>query len=130
MINRESLNNVKKRREIRRKLTLDLLQKENILTKMQTEQRLCLILDNYSVHKSAFIKKIALYLNITLIYLPPYSPHLNPIEQIWRLTKREIKHYYLKSKEFLQELTIKTYNNLISETKVYDKWFETFIPKV
>ncbi|MBR0370796.1 MAG: transposase [Methanobrevibacter sp.] len=41
-----------------------------------------------------------MHLNITLIYLPPYSPHLNPIEQIWRQMKREIKHYYLESKEF------------------------------
>ena len=73
---------------------------------MQTEQRLCLILDNYSVHKSAFIKKIALHLNITLIYL------------------------YLKSKEFLEDLTIKTYTKSILDTKVYDKWFETYIPKV
>lgn len=55
--NRESINNVKKRREIRRKITLNLLEKENIITKIQTEQRICLILDNYSVHKSAFIKK-------------------------------------------------------------------------
>lgn len=80
--NRESLNNVKKRREIRRKITLNLLEKEDMITKMQTEQRICLILDNYNVHKSSFIKKIALHLNITLIYLTPYSPHLNPIEQI------------------------------------------------
>ena len=128
--NRESLNNVKKRREIRRKITLNLLEKEDIITKMQTEQRICLILDNYSVHKSAFIKKIALHLNITLIYLPPYSPHLNPIEQIWRQMKREIKHHYLKSKEFLHELTINTYFESILDTKVYDKWFETYIPKV
>ena len=97
---------------------------------MQTEQRTCLILDNYSVYKSAFIKKIALHLNIELIYHPPYSPHLNPIEQIWRQMKRKIKHYYPESKEFLQELTIETYNESISETKVYDKWLETFIPKV
>ena len=109
--NRESINNVKKRREIRRKITLNLLENENIITKIQTEQRICLILDNYSVHKSAFIKKIALHLNIALIYLPPYFPHLNPIE---------IKHYYLESREFLQELTIKTYNKSISGTKVYD----------
>ena len=71
--NRESLNNVKKIREIRRKITLNQLEKEDIITKMLTEQRICLILDNYSVHKSAFIKKIALHLNIVLIYLPPYS---------------------------------------------------------
>ena len=128
--NRESLNNVKKRRELRRKITLNLLNKENIISKIQTEQRLCLILDNYSVHKSVFIKKIALRLNITLIYLTPYSPQLNPIEQIWRQMKREIKHYYLKSKEFLEDLTIKTYTKSILDTKVYDNWFETYIPKV
>ena len=127
---RESLNNVAKRREIRRKITSHLLKKEDILTKMETEQRICLILDNYSAHKSAFIKKIALMLNITLIYLPPYSPHLNPIEQIWRQMKRKIKHYYLESKEFLQDLTIKTFKESIYNTKVYDKWLETFITKV
>ena len=61
-----------------------------------------------------------------LIYLPPYSSHLNSIEQIWRQMKREIKDYYLESKEFLQELTIKTYNESISATKVYDKWLEIY----
>ena len=44
--------------------------------------------------------------------------------------KREIKYYYLESREFLKELTIKTYNESISGTKVYDKWLETFITKV
>lgn len=34
--------------------------------------------------------------------------------------KREIKHYYLESKEFLQELTINTYFESILDTKVYD----------
>lgn len=66
--NRESPNNVKKRREIRRKITLNLLEKEDMITKMQTEQRICLILDNYSVHNSAFIKKNSItsqyYINI------------------------------------------------------------------
>lgn len=57
-------------------------------------------------------------------------PHLNPIEQIWRQMKSEIKHYFLESKEFLQELAIETYNKSISGTKVYDKCLETFISKV
>ena len=60
--NRESLNNVKKRREIRRKTILNFLKNEHIIDKLETEQRICLILDNYSAHKSAFIKKIALIL--------------------------------------------------------------------
>lgn len=28
---------------------------------------------------------------MTLIYLPPYFSYSNPIEQIWRQMKREIK---------------------------------------
>ena len=74
---------------------------------MQTEQRICLILDNYSIHKSAFIKKNSTtsqyYINIPSTVLSTSKP----IEQIWRQMKREIKHHYLESREFLQELTIK-----------------------
>ena len=128
--NRESLNNVRKRREIRRKTILNYLKNENMMEKIETEKRICLILDNYSAHKSAFIKKIALMLKIELIYLPPYSPHLNPIEQIWRQMKRQIKYKYLESKEFLEELTINIYNEVINGTKVYKNWYETYIPKV
>lgn len=30
--------------------------------------------------------------SITFIKLPPYSPDLNPIEQVWRVTRRENTH--------------------------------------
>ncbi len=29
---------------------------------------------------------------IELIKLPPYSPNLNPIEQCWRVTRRDVTH--------------------------------------
>ena len=29
---------------------------------------------------------------MTLIFLPPYSPDLNPAEQVWRITRREVTH--------------------------------------
>lgn len=37
---------------------------------------------------------------MTLIFLPPYSPDLNPIEQVWRITRREITHntYFANAK--------------------------------
>ena len=73
---------------------------------------------------------MAKLLNITLIYLPPYSPHLNPIEQIWRILKRKIKEYCLESKEFLENKIIQIYEEIINETHVIDKWYEEYIPKV
>jgi putative transposase len=48
------------------------------------------ILDNFSSHKSGTVKKEAEELCIYLLYLPPYSPDLNPIEFIWKSVKRVI----------------------------------------
>lgn len=30
--------------------------------------------------------------SVTFIKMPPYSPDLNPIEQVWRVTRRENTH--------------------------------------
>ena len=30
--------------------------------------------------------------SVTFIKLPPYSPDLNPIEQVWRITRKENTH--------------------------------------
>jgi len=59
-----------------------------------------LILDNAPWHKKAyrliysdnadeyeFIRN-----HVDFLFLPPYSPDLNPIEQVWRITRRENTH--------------------------------------
>ena len=125
-----SLDNISKRRLEQREIILESLNTDQIKEINNNEERICLVLDNYSTHKSKFIKEIAEILNITLIYLPPYSPHLNPIEQIWRILKRRTKQYFLESKEFLEELIIKLYDEIIENNNVIDEWYETYIPKV
>ncbi len=42
--------------------------------------RICLVLDNFPTHKAKKVREKASELNIEFIYLPPYSPDLNPIE--------------------------------------------------
>lgn len=49
-----------------------------------------MVLDNASNHHSDMVTEKAKELNITLVFLPPYSPKYNPIEQIWKTVKREI----------------------------------------
>ncbi|AAK43062.1 Second ORF in transposon ISC1395 [Saccharolobus solfataricus P2] len=39
-----------------------------------------LILDSAKFHKNAYVFSVASQLGITLLFLPPYSPDLNPIE--------------------------------------------------
>ena len=39
--------------------------------------------------------------NITLLFLPPYSPEFNPIERVWSFLKGKIKQrFFLTSKQF------------------------------
>jgi transposase len=49
------------------------------------------ILDNASFHKSPRIKELVESVGCGLLYLPPYSPDLNPIEQFWANMKRWVK---------------------------------------
>lgn len=51
-----------------------------------------IILDNTSVHKSRIIKERILYWQqrgFFIAYLPPYSPHSNIAETLWRKFKKE-----------------------------------------
>ncbi len=45
------------------------------------------IMDNASIHKSGLVKKMIEKAGCTLMYLPPYSPDFNPIENYWAVMK-------------------------------------------
>jgi transposase len=49
------------------------------------------ILDNASFHKSQKTKELIESVKCRVIFLPPYSPDLNPIEKFWANMKRWIK---------------------------------------
>ena len=49
------------------------------------------VMDNASFHKSEKTKALIESASCTLIFLPPYSPDLNPIEKFWANMKRWIK---------------------------------------
>jgi hypothetical protein len=68
----------------------------------QRERPCVVVVDNYSVHHSALVKKTMPYLRfagIVLFYLPPYSPELNPIEGVWR----QIKHAGMPQRSYTTE---------------------------
>lgn len=52
---------------------------------MKSDEFIIILLDNGAFHKS---KKLNVPENISLIFLPPYSPELNPAEKIWWKMKR------------------------------------------
>ena len=60
-----------------------------------TRQDILLVLDGAPNHRCG---DLAIPNNITLLYLPPYSPELNPKENLWDEIREKIfKNYALKS---------------------------------
>lgn len=53
--------------------------------------RSVLVMDNHSTHHSEAIREMCIERGVILLYLPPYSPDLNPIEQSFAQLKAWIK---------------------------------------
>ncbi|KAG0777346.1 hypothetical protein G6F22_011935 [Rhizopus arrhizus] len=71
-----------------------------------------LVIDNASIHKSKpMIRKIkARYYKV--MYLPLYSPELNPSEQFWALVKGKMKRHRLMKEETLSSRIGDACNNV------------------
>lgn len=63
-----------------------------------------LILDNASFHKSTESQKLIEAAGCEILFLPPYSPDLNPIEKCWANMKSKVRELLLKVKTFTEAL--------------------------
>lgn len=61
-----------------------------------------LIMDNLSVHKVKQVQEFVNDHHHRLIYLPPYSPYLNPIELFFSKIKGHLKNLTTKTRELLE----------------------------
>ena len=67
----------------------------DVLARKVARQDILLVLDGAPNHRCG---DLALPDNITLLFLPPYSPELNPKENLWDEIREKIfKNYALKS---------------------------------
>jgi len=59
-----------------------------------------IIMDNAAFHRKNKLYMVAQDAGHELIFLPPYSPELNPIEQVWSWIKRRLKKTLLYFQNF------------------------------
>lgn len=84
----------------------------NELSKKKPEEFKVVILDNGAFHKG---KALIIPENIALLFLPPYSPELNPAELVWLNMKRKTTNIIYKTMEELKEKIDEIVKNLINE---------------
>ena len=102
-------------------------EKLNVYDLCQKEKVLNIILDNSPTHHSDYIEIVAEMLNINLIFLPTYSPDLNPIEDIWRIIKKFVSNKFIKNGKDIVDLYISKFYEEVNNSSLYDNWLNEFL---
>ena len=61
------------------------------------------VMDNLSAHKVAGVEQLIQAAGAELLYLPPYSPDLNPIEKAWAKLKQLLRSAKARTAEALDQ---------------------------
>lgn len=89
------------------------------------ERPIVLVVDNAKIHSAERTIRTAISLGIRFVFLPPYSPDLNPIEFSWRDCKRDL---WLLSMNEARVSFKKTFMKYVEERKMsYSRrWLERY----
>ena len=77
--------------------------------KQNPDELKVMVLDNGAFHKA---KSLVIPENIILIFLPPYSPELNPAEKIWAKFKRDFSNRLFENINLLENYVCDLAKNL------------------
>ena len=99
-------------------------------SKQKPEELKILFLDNGDFHKA---KRLVIPANIKLLFIPPYTPELNPSELVWKFIKaRIVNKAYKTLTELSTHLSDIIHNELnttriksITNYEIYTKTFKT-----
>ncbi len=102
-----------------------------IVFKVYVEKVLCLtllagdvvVMDNLPAHKVAGIKELIEAKGAKLIYLPPYSPDLNPIEKCWSKIKTCLRKAKARTRAELEKALQEALLSITKEDAI--GWFES-----
>jgi transposase len=95
------------------------------LSKLNPNEYKIVVLDNGAFHHA---KTLIIPDNIELLFLPAYSPELNPAENMWAGYKRTFTNKLYNSldllSEFITQLVKRTTKNLVMSTCAFSYVFE------
>ena len=81
---------------------------------------------NPKTHHADITVKKAEQLDIIFVFLPPYSPDLNPIEFICKSVRKEISKGFIESITQLRDLIKNEYTKLAKSKSFANNWMKLF----
>ena len=79
------------------------------------------IMDNLAAHKVAGVRQLIEATGARLLYLPPYSPDFNPIEQAWSKIKQLLRSAKARTADALENAIAKALAAITAENAL--AWF-------
>ncbi len=76
---------------------------EQVLSPVLKSGDVVVMMDNLSSHKVDGVREAIEKAEAELLYLPPYSPDLNPIEKAWAKLKQLLRSAKARSKDALDQ---------------------------
>ena len=106
---------------------MDLLIESNIFEILQDEKPIVIVLDNAKIHKANDLAIACEILNIELIFLPKYSPDLNPIEDLWKIIKRVVYSSHYNNVEELIDIILDEFYKNVGKESLIENWVDEFL---
>jgi transposase len=83
-------------------------------------------MDNLSSHKVKGVRELIQARGAEVLYLPPYSPDLNPIEKAWAKIKQYLRSTRARSKEDLDQAITEALSLITADNA--QAWFRHSMP--
>ncbi len=100
---------------------------ENIQDSNKEYRAIIAISDRFSSHRSDIVRKKAKELGIYLIYLPPYSPELNPEQFIWKSVKRVLSLSFPSNLGEMKQIITQSWYELSGSLSYAKHWIDRFL---
>ena len=103
-----------------------MIEKE-VNTFLKDEEQLVIICDNAKIHTQKDVLRVCEFLNIQLIFLPPYSPDLNPIEDLWKIIKKEVYSANYDSLAELITIVLDEFYKNVDNKSLFENWLNDYM---
>jgi transposase len=100
---------------------------ENIKSANNDYKATIIVIDNFASHRSVLVKEKAKELGLYLVFLPPYSPDLNPIEFIWKSIKRVLSITTVRDLCDMKNIISNSWDKFSSSLSYSRAWIGKFL---
>jgi putative transposase len=100
---------------------------DDIKSSNETYRAIVAVADGFPSHKSGLVKQKAEELGIYIVFLPPYSPELNPEQFIWKSIKRVLSLSFPLNLVEMKQIITKSWYEFSGSLSYAKYWIDRFL---